>query len=108
MAGTFSSSGSSTCTQCSPGYFNTANKSSGWDPWIAGKYNTVPGSTTCDVWDDGYTSNPGSTSWFAIWGDSKRKIGEQWDDGNTTNGDGWDSTCQLETGYKCKTFMWVL
>ena len=45
----------------------------------------------------------GSNAWQncgAIWGDSKKVTKyEQWEDGNTVNGDGWDSSCHIENGY---------
>ena len=30
-------------------------------------------------------------------------FGEQWDDGNSQSGDGWSSTCMIESGYTCTT-----
>ena len=39
--------------------------------------------------------------WSKIWGNSKIDTGEQWDDGNSVLGDGWDSKCQIEYGFKC-------
>jgi cysteine-rich repeat protein len=34
-----------------------------------------------------------------VWGDSQRHTGEGCDDGNTSDGDGWSSTCTIETGW---------
>ena len=103
LAGTYSStSGSPLWSECSPGFFNTADKSTKWDPWPVGKYNTGYKEVSCLDWADGYNSTLGSASWFAIWGDGMRKIGEGWDDGNLYLLDGCSDTCQVEIGYKCK------
>jgi cysteine-rich repeat protein len=37
--------------------------------------------------------------WQIIWGDSKKLYAEEWDDGNTANGDGCSSTCTIEIGW---------
>ena len=36
-----------------------------------------------------------------IWGNGKRELYELWDDGNTSDGDGWSSTWSLQTGWTC-------
>ena len=49
-------------------------------------------TTVCPI---GYTGNDPSspTQCKEIWGDAKRIGTEKWDDGNTNNGDGWNSAC---------------
>ena len=51
----------------------------------------------------GYTgSNPSSlTTWKEICGDGIKVGSEQWDDGNTVNGDGWSSTWKIENSSAC-------
>ena len=81
-------------------------------------------STLSTSWDDGNTINGDGCSsswvievgwnwsggtpttkdtWTEVWGDGKRfnSISTYWDDGNTINGDGWSSTCSIETGFVC-------
>jgi cysteine-rich repeat protein len=41
----------------------------------------------------------GSVWHFIVWGDSLRHTDEGCDDGNTSDGDGWSSTCTIETGW---------
>ncbi len=43
----------------------------------------------------------GSSTKAAVCGDSEPDAGEECDDGNTTSGDGCDSTCQIEAGSDC-------
>ncbi|WP_340679574.1 M4 family metallopeptidase [Paraglaciecola sp.] len=38
---------------------------------------------------------------FPVCGDAELTIGEQCDDGNSANGDGCSSSCQVETGFSC-------
>ena len=101
---------------CSGG--NSSTKDTCIDYWGDGvKYGSVSTS-----WDDGNVINndgwssswsietgwtwSGGTSttpdlWTEIWGDGKRfnLISTYWDDGNLTSNDGWDSSCQVETGW---------
>ena len=71
--------------------------------------NTINGdgcSSTCTI-ETGFTWTGGSSStqdtWIEVCGDGKRfnSISTYWDDGNTINGDGWSSTCSIETGFVC-------
>ena len=85
-----------------PGTSSTAGSAS-CTPWSINYYNALSNKEVCTPWPDGYkTLSTGSTFWIPIWGDGKRKIGEEWDDGDTQNGDGCSSIWNVETGYKCK------
>ena len=75
--------------------------------------NTIPGdgwSDICEV-ETGYDWKLGdSTSasiWTDLWGDGKIIISNpsstMWDDGNTNDGDGWSSTCIVESGWACSS-----
>jgi cysteine-rich repeat protein len=44
-----------------------------------------------------------SPSAFILWGNQAITSGENCDDGNILDGDGWTSTCQIEPGYTCIT-----
>ena len=58
---------------------------------------------TCSVWSFGFYSQgtQSPSSWVTHWGDGKLAGLEAWDDGNTSNGDGWSSDCTtIEAGYK--------
>ena len=61
-------------------------------------------SSTCSV-EIGWTWSGGNSSakdtWSEIWGDGKRfnSISTYCDDGNTTNNDGCDSSCLIESGW---------
>ena len=47
---------------------------------------------------DGYSAviKNGIPGWDVVWGDSKKHDRENWDDGNSNNGDGWSSECEIE------------
>ena len=65
---------------------------------------TGGGLDSKDVWTQcltGYTPNSDKTAWVAIWGDGLKMSTESWDDGNTSNSDGWSSVCLIESGYSC-------
>ena len=64
------------------GWSSTWAIESGWK-WLGGS------TATSDVWSD-------------IWGDGKvaKSITNYCDDGNTSNGDGWNSSCNTEAGWK--------
>ena len=57
--------------------------------------------------ENGWTWSGGSLSskdtWSEICGDGKRynSISTYCDDGNSINGDGWSSSCSIETGWSC-------
>ena len=55
-------------------------------------------SVTCPT---GYSSNQPSYTNICheIWGDGIRAGSEQCDDGNLINGDGWSSTCAIQSGF---------
>ena len=55
-------------------------------------------SVTCPT---GYSSNQPSYTNICheIWGDGIRAGSEQCDDGNLINGDGWSSTCTIQSGF---------
>ena len=71
--------------------------------------DTTSGNGWDSSWsvENGWTWSGGSSSskdvWTDIWGDAKKlsKTSTFWDDGNTSNGDGCDSNCSLETGWTC-------
>ena len=71
--------------------------------------DTTSGNGWDSSWsvENGWTWSGGSASskdvWTDIWGDGKKlsMTSSFWDDGNTSNGDGWSSTCSLETGWTC-------
>ena len=73
--------------------------------WDDGDNDSGDGcSITCQV-EHGWICTGGSiiTSdvWSEIWGDGIRFNNNAiyWDDNNTSNGDGWSSTCQVELGW---------
>ena len=48
----------------------------------------------------GYTSSsPITVQVNPLCGNSKRTSGEEWDDGNIVDGDGWNSSCLIESNY---------
>ena len=56
----------------------------------------------CTFWSSGFYQNEAAnpTAWVARWGDGLRAGLEKWDDGNTSNGDGWSSDCtSVESNY---------
>ena len=56
----------------------------------------------CTFWSSGFYQNDATnpTVWLTHWGDSLRAGSEKWDDGNTSNGDGWSSDCtSVESNY---------
>jgi cysteine-rich repeat protein len=48
-----------------------------------------------------YESSATSLVWHATWGDGFLTIDEIWDDGNEVNGDGCDSTWNVESNFTC-------
>ena len=101
-------------------YGGTHTSPDSWEIWGNGIINKLDST----AWDDGNTNpNDGCSSnchietgwtWTGgsitskdtcteIWGDGKRfnNNSAYWDDGNTSNGDGWDSNWNLETGWTC-------
>ena len=122
-----SSTSKDTCTACSAGYYqntgktawethwgdglrvwsekwddqNTANGDGWTSTWtVKANYICIGGSSTSkDVWSAGTVPNSDNTSWDTVCGDGKRAGLEEWDDQNTTNGDGWSSTCTIDTNY---------
>ena len=69
--------------------------------------NVANGDGCSSTWgiESGWTWSGGSSTtkdtWIEVWGDSKRfnSVSTYWDDGNTVNGDGWSSTCTVETNW---------
>ena len=56
----------------------------------------------CTFWSSGFYQNEATnpTAWATHWGDGLRAGLEKWDDGNTSNGDGWSSDCtSVESNY---------
>ena len=56
----------------------------------------------CTFWSSGlYQNDPlNPTTCITHWGDGLRAGSEKWDDGNTSNGDGWSSDCtSVESNY---------
>ena len=57
---------------------------------------------TCTFWSSGFYQNDvaNPTAWLTHWGDGLRAGSEKWDDGNTSNSDGWSSDCaSVESNY---------
>jgi cysteine-rich repeat protein len=70
------------------GCSSTCQIESGYDiEWLCRYSWTYQGAAVGSVWH------------LIVWGDSLRDTGETCDDGNTSNGDGWSSTCTLEIGW---------
>ena len=63
------------------------------------------GSTTAkDTWIQctrGFYPNTSNNQWIPRCGDAIKAGSEDWDDGNSSNGDGCSSSCVVEDGYKC-------
>ena len=55
---------------------------------------------SCTAWASGFYQNSDKSAWITRWGDGFLAGSEIWDDGNTVNGDGWSSTCTVETTQK--------
>ena len=55
------------------------------------------------LWGPGlYFDRSDTTEGIPQWGDTKRAGSKKWDDGNTVNGDEWNSNLSsVETGFKC-------
>ena len=76
--------------------------SEGWDD-----HNLANGDGCSSTWikETGWTCTGGTPTtpdtWIEIWGDGLKfnTVTTYWDDGNNINGDGWDSTCTIETGW---------
>ena len=103
-------------TQCGDGKLagteacddQNVNNGDGWSSsWtIESGYKWTGGSTsskdTWTIWTDGFyqqgTTSP--NSWVTQCGDGKLAGTEACDDQNVNNGDGWSSTCSIESGYK--------
>ena len=47
-------------------------------------------------------SDVGASSCYSVWGDGKKASDEEWDDNNSTDGDGWDGLWKIEPGYYWK------
>ena len=70
--------------------------------------NNLNGDGWRSTWaiESGWKWSGGSTTrsdvWSDIWGDGKvvKSITNYCDDGNTSNGDGWNSSCYTEAGWK--------
>ena len=69
--------------------------------------NTINNDGWSSTWnlEAGWSCSGGSPNtkdvWTEIWGDSKKfnSVVTYWDDGNLSNGDGWDAFCKIESGY---------
>ena len=69
--------------------------------------NNLNGDGCSSVWakESGWTWSGGTTTtkdvWTEIWGDGRRynSINTYWDDGNTVSGDGWNSSCAVESDW---------
>ena len=73
---------------------------SGW-VWSGGSSSS---RDTCTQWTSGLYQNDSNnpTSWVPHCGDGLKAGSEKWDDGNTSNGDGCNSTCTgVETSWVC-------
>ena len=75
--------------------------------WDDGNFSNGDGwNSVCSI-ETGWQCSGGSTTtkdiWIDIWGDGKKYSSAVtfWEDGNTTNGDGWSSIWSVETGYSC-------
>ena len=62
--------------------------------WIC-KGGSTTSKDVCQKWSAGYTpdSSTNPENWITVCGDGKRAGSELCDDGNTSNGDGWNSNC---------------
>ena len=87
---------------------NTVN-GDGWSSdWLSIETNyfciggTWSSKDVCTLWNNGYYFNNSSfpTACVTIWGEGFLVGTEQWDDENAVNGDGWSSTCTIETNKK--------
>ena len=82
-------------------------KRTGVETWDDGKVNSGDGWSSTWTVESGYIWTGGSSTtkdvWTEICGDGIRfnSISTYWDDKNTINGDGWSSTCNIESGYIC-------
>ena len=62
-------------------------------------------NSSCSV-ETGWSCTGGNSltkdTWTEIWGDGIRfnSLSTYWDDANEINGDGWNSSCSVETGWK--------
>jgi len=65
----------------------------------------TPGS--CTHWDDilGYEINKFGV-WSEVWGDGLNFGTDEWDDGNSQDGDGCSSEWEIETGFKWEGTLW--
>ena len=54
--------------------------------------------------ENGWNWNTGSpSSWSTVCGDGIKLNSEDWDDGNQSNNDGWNSSWRIETGWSWTT-----
>jgi cysteine-rich repeat protein len=67
--------------------------------WVGGSNTSIDSWSRCTT---GFQPNAKATpdECVPIWGDG-RNIGENWDDGNLENGDGWDQNCNIEENWMC-------
>ena len=83
-------------------------KRTGVETWDDGNVNSGDGWSSTWTVETGFTWTGGSSTtndnWTEICGDGIRlnTNSTYWDDGNTKNGDGCSSTCNIESGYACK------
>ena len=49
----------------------------------------------CLLWTSGFYQNDEKSAWILKWGDGIKVETEACDDGNTTDGDGCNSSCKL-------------
>ena len=85
---------------------NTNNGDGCSSTWsIESNYICNGGSTTnkdtCSSCSAGYSPNTGKTVCQTVWGDGLRAGSEEWDDNNTSGGDGCSSSCTIESSYVC-------
>ena len=90
---------------CGNGYIMGSESSETWDD-----SNTINADGCSNTWavETGYgcvqhTGVAGSWKWSNSWGNGiyEPSLGEQWDDGNSSSGDGCLTTCLVETGWSC-------
>ena len=71
---------------------------SGWI-WTGG---STTSQDTCTKCTSGYYPNSSKIQWITLWGDGLKAGTEKWDDGNTSNGDGWLSDwSSVESRWVC-------
>ena len=68
--------------------------------WNGGTTSTQDSWSECT---DGESTNASKTAWEIRWGDGVKHLTEEWDDGNLSDADGWDSSWLVEDGYSCSS-----